>query len=690
MTGLLRPGRNALGALLSDGWWRGLGGGSSRLTNAYGATTALLMELSVELSTGKRLLFRTDESWRSTPSHIVAADLIAGEVHDLRRRVADWCEPGADRAGWDPVLVVDHPKGCLVTATGPEIRRIEELPAQAVTELAQGMHVVDFGQNSNGWVRLTDLGPSGCTLRIVHGEALDAAGDVTQSNVLEAGGPDPFQTDVVTSAGDGSAFEPRHSTKGFRFVRVEGHPGPLDRTAISSVVVHSDLRPIGGFSCSDDRLNRLHDAAVWSFRGNACGIPTDCPQRERAGWSGDWQVFVATAAYLYDVGDFSRRWLADLVASQREDGAVLNIVPDAHDFSLPEHARWKWAQGAAGWGDAACHVPWELYQAYGQPDDLATHVDAMRRWVDYASRRAAEGRHASRVQAHPQPRAHERFLWDSGFHFGEWCEPDAPANLLEHIIAQDHGATATAFLHRSARELAASLEVVGDQQGAGTYAQLADDVRQAWCTEFLVDGAVLPRTQANLVRALAFGLVPDDLRPRVADDLVDLVREAGTHLGTGFLATPFLLPVLADEGRLDVAYQLLLQDTAPSWLYMIEQGATTIWEDWGGAASLNHYSKGAVVSFLHHYVAGLQRLAPGYRRIRVRPRPGGGLTSAHTFHDSSFGRIEVAWTLDEDEGLLTVEIPEGVDAEIVLPDGRSEAVGPGRHERTWTSLVPLF
>ena len=294
--------------------------------------------------------------------------------------------------------VADHGFGELCPTIGPPVRRIEELPAVAVTQIGPGRHVVDFGQNSNGWIRLDDLGPAGTEVRIAYGEWLDPDGDLTQANIAQGAfaaaraTPLPFQTDVVISAGDGAAFEPRHSTKGFQYVRLDGHPGPIDPSAIVSMVVHSDLTPAGGFECSDERINRLHRVAEWSFRGNACDIPTDCPTRERSGWVGDWQLYVATAAYLYDVGDFSAKWLADLAADQLESGAVTSIVPDPS----PDAPIWRDGHGSAGWGDAAVHVPWELHRATGRTDVLADQFDSMTRWVDFAASRAASGRHRSR------------------------------------------------------------------------------------------------------------------------------------------------------------------------------------------------------------------------------------------------------------------------------------------------------
>lgn len=695
VTHLVVPGQNAVGALLSDGYWRGQHS-SARNTDSYGTTTALLAELRVELTSGEVLVVGTDGTWRSTPSHVLAADLMAGEVHDLSRRVDGWCDPEADRTGWDAVRLVDHGYDRLVPALGPPVRRIEELRPVAVRELAPGRHVVDLGQNVSGWVRVADLGPAGTTLRLVHGEMLDATGDVIQDNVSHADRfPDrPFQTDVVVSTGDGSAFEPRHSTKGFRYVRLEGHPGPVTPQTVTGVVVHSVLERAGGFACSDARLEALHAAADWSFRSNACGTPTDCPTRERAAWTGDYQTFVETAAYLYDVTGFSLRWLQDVAAEQWPDGTVLNYVPDPHDWTLEANASWKGAQGSAGWGDAACHVPWELYRATGDAEPLRPLLPMMRAWVDFALGRAAGGRHPDRAAARPEPAAHETWLWDTGFHFGEWTEPDEPADpaaMFTRVLTMDHGPTATAFLQRSAAELAALGAALGDDETAVRYAQVAEQVRAAWRTEFVdADGRVQPQTQATLVRALAFGLVPEDLRARAVEDLVALVRAAGDHLGTGFLATPFLLPVLADAGRLDVAYDVLLQPTAPSWLHMVDEGATTVWERWDGVdaqgeGSLNHYSKGSVVSFLHRYVAGLQLVEPGYRRFRAAPHPGGGLTRASTWHVSPYGRIELAWELDGGQGRLELTVPEGTTAEVVLPDGAHHEAAPGQHVLRWTA-----
>jgi len=495
--------------------------------------------------------------------------------------------------------------------------------------------------------------------------------------------------DHVTSSGRaGDVFDPRFTTHGFRYIRVKGHPTELDADDLAGVVVHTQLRRTGSFECSDPKVNALHEAAVWSFRGNACDIPTDCPTRERAGWTGDWQLYVPTAAFLYDVAGFTTKWLRDLAAGQWDNGVVGNMVP------MPPAERTGFLErlnGSAGWGDAAVLVPWEIYQEYGDVRLLEEQWPSMVAWLDLVERTAAGQRHPSRVAARPEPAPHEEFLWDAGFHWGEWLVPGEDLSDFGAFAPADKSEVATAFYARSTGLAARIARVIERDDEAARYERLSARVANAWRTEFLSpDGQVRPLTQANHVRALAFRLVPDELRHSLADRLAKLVRDNETHLATGFLATPDLLPALADGGHLDVAYDLLHQDTPPSWMAMIDRDATTVWERWEGIdddgvphESLNHYSKGAVIGFLHRYVAGIQRLEPTYRRFRVHPRPGGGITWARAEHDSPHGRVAASWRIDGDAFELDVAVPPGCAADVVLPSGESSTVGPGTHH--WTS-----
>jgi alpha-L-rhamnosidase len=676
VTDHLQAGVNELEVALSGGWitW----------TRRYrGTPLSLLAQLEVHGVDGSVVRWGTGPDWESTRRAARTADLIQGETADLR----------APESRWEPVIVGDGDLVRLRGSDAPPVRRVEELRPRAITSPAPGRHVVDFGQNINGWARLADLGPAGTELVLTHGESLGSDGGV-RAVTWSAPDPEPFQQDRVVSGGRaGEAFEPRHTTHGFRYLQVDGHPGPLEASDVTAVVVHTDLRRTGWFSCGDERVDRLHEAAVWSFRGNACDIPTDCPTRERAGWTGDWQIFVRSAAYLYDVAGFSSKWLRDLATDQQVDGVVWHCAPNA------EHAEFytTFPPGAAGFGDAAVIVPWELYLAYGDADLLERQWPSMTAWIDYAAGRARAARHPSRIAARPVPAPHEEFLWDTGFHWGEWNEPgmlppDAGPEEITELVAglsvADHGNVATAYLHHSACLLSRIARILGKDDDAARFDALAGATRAAWQAEFLgPDGAIRPATQAGYVRALEFDLVPEELRAPAADRLARLVRDAGVHLATGFLSTPYLLPVLAENGHPDLAYDLLLQDSEPSWLTMIDRGATTIWELWDGIdahgnarESLNHYSKGSVVTFLHRYIAGIRPIdgVPAYERFRIEPLPDARLGWAAGALETPYGRIESSWRIEGGRLRLEVLVPPGTAAEVRLPDGSGRELGPGR------------
>jgi alpha-L-rhamnosidase len=680
---LLRPGANTVRAVLTDGWFRG-SFGFTRDADMYGTQTAFLAQLELE-SGGGRTVIGTDGSWRVSATEILSADLMAGQRVDFRR-------------DHEPTGHAVLREGSLSTLTGPvapPTRIVAELVPVSITRLGNGHQVVDLGQNINGWVRLSRLGAAGTEATLVYGEILGADGDVTQEHLrpLDFKNPGQFlaagQVDSVVSAGTpGEVFEPRHTVHGFRYVSVRGLAGALRPGDIVGCMVQTDLERLGTFSCSDGRLNKLHAMVDWSFRGNACEVPTDCPQREKAGWTGDWQLFVPTAAYLYDVAGFTRKWLNDVRADQWDNGVVANISPSPGPHVTGAEFM-AFTNGSAGWGDAIVMVPWEIYLATGDTGILAENWEAMNRWLGFV-RRAAEGnRHPDRAASRLTRGDHEQYLWDTGFHFGEWMEPGGPAPDLFASRAADNGIVATAYYRHSSAIMARIAAVLGRADEARELRDLSGNVRGAWQEEYLrADGTVRGGTQANCVRALAFGLVPDSARAAVTGQLAALVGEAGTHLGTGFLATPYLLPVLAENGRLELAYELLMQDSAPSWLVMVDRGATTMWEDWNGVGpdgnakgSLNHYSKGAVASFLHRYTAGL-RQAPGsagWERIIIEPRPGAGLTSASTSHRGPQGPIEVRWIIDDGVLTLTATVPSGTTADVRLPGEAAAVVGPGTH-----------
>ncbi|APH45974.1 alpha-L-rhamnosidase [Microbacterium sp. 1.5R] len=690
VTRLLVDGSNSLEIELSDGWYRGQVG-AFRLPAGWGTTLAARAELHLELSDGTRRVIRTDGEWTSTPSAIVRADLMDGQTTDFR---------AAERRA-EPVIVgaVDGPS--ISWSPAPPMRVVETRDVVSANRVDDDTWVLDFGQNASGWVRLTDLGPAGTRTVIDYGEYVSPGGDLSTAHLdsTKPGEPDVVfvQHDEVVSAGGVEVFEPRHTVHGFQYARVRREAAPFDPATAQMRVVQTDLRRTASFESSDPDLNRLHEIADWSFRGNAVDVPTDCPTRERLAWTGDYQVFAPTAARLYDVLGFTRKWLRSVRDDQLDDGRVANFSPDGRRIKLKLDDQFAMMTGSSGWGDAITFVPWEMYEAYGDAQVLQENWDAMVRWVEWVLGAARANRHHSRIERSAEPMPHEEYVWDGTFHWGEWTEPVAKAedgsrldpiktNPMAWFMA-DKGEVGTAYLYRSSRILADAAAVLGRVDESAKYAAIADRVLDAWRTEFVVgEGRTVQDTQAAYVRALSFGLMPESLRPAAARRLVELIRDAGTHLGTGFLSTGDLLPILADSGHADVAYDLLLQRSAPSWMYMIDRGATTVWEDWEGIddegiahESLNHYSKGAVIRFLHTHTLGLRQdpESIAWESFTIAPLPGGGVTWAKGHLDSPQGRIRVEWRIERDRLVIEADIPTGTRATIVFPDGTTRVARPG-------------
>ena len=426
VTSLLTVGENVLGMVLADGWYAGridFTGTSAQ----YGDRLQAGWQLAVHYPGGDRDVFTSDATVvSSTEGPIRYSDIFIGERHDARFGLSGWSSPGFDDSTWTPAKTVPAPQ-CLAPFIGEPVRRVRELIPQAVLVTPSGDSVVDFGQVIAGRVRLAVRGPRGTTLKLEHSEVLDPAGNFF-NNIA---GFNKDQTDYYVLSGDpaGETWEPLFTFHGFRYVRVTGYPGQLTADALSAVVIASDLESAGGFKCSDPRITRLHDNVVWSQRGNFLAIPTDCPQRERVGWTGDLQIFAPAATRNMKVISFLRRWLANLRADQSPSGLVPVIVPAPpvmHALSQQSGDDPLLSRGAAaGWSDAVVIVPWVLYQRYGDRLVLEENYDAMRAWVDRQIR-VAETELPGRLQGQTltgRERDRQRLLWNSERNFGDWNAP---------------------------------------------------------------------------------------------------------------------------------------------------------------------------------------------------------------------------------------------------------------------------
>ena len=684
VTALLQEGENVVGGILGDGWWRGKVGAAS-VRNTYGTRLALLMQLNIVYEDGSVDRVTTGEGWKATTGPILASDLKDGEIYDPRREMPGWDAPGYDDGEWRGVRVAPYGYENLVAAGGVPVRRHEELRPGKIIRTPAGETVVDMGQNFAGRVRLHVRGPAGTTVTMQHGEALDKAGNFTMKN-LEMPAPlgeKLLQKDTYILKGDGEeCYEPRFTFHGFRYVKVKGYPGEPGTGDFTGVAIYSDMAPAGIFTCSDPAINQLQHNIAWSQKSNFLDIPTDCPQRERAGWTGDAQIFARTGSFIMDTSAFFTKWLKDLAAEQHPDGLVTNLVPDAFKGAGGFFAR---LEGSAGWGDAAVIVPWTMYQCFGDTRILEQQYASMKAWVDYESANAANVHWARKLEPSywlsKARRERQRFVWDTKYHWGEWLEPGTwTVSLVLDTVRRmifSEPAVATAYLAYSSGLLAKIAYLLGKDVDAGEYAALHEKVKAAYRAEFVkASGRIVPDRQASYVRALAFDLLPETQRQRTADRLAELVRKNGNHIGTGFLSTTFLCHVLSRYGHLDVAYDLLNQKTVPSWLYAVTKGATSIWESWDGikedgtpSMSLNHYSYGAVGSWLYQVVAGIEidPESPGYKHFFIQPQPGGGLTQAQASYESVYGKIVSSWERSGMRMCVEITVPSNTQATVQLP-----------------------
>ncbi|MGY1495773.1 family 78 glycoside hydrolase catalytic domain [Streptomyces sp. QTS52] len=668
VTGLLRPGTNALSAAIGDGWYRGhLTWHKNR--NVYGDTTALLAQLEVTLADGTTVTVATDDHWRGAYGGLLAADLYDGCEHDLRHEPDGWQLRGFVDDDWERVTALPLPAGLSQRAHPPV--RVVQLIRPGLRTLPDGTIAVDAGENITGWLRLRVGGPAGSTVTVRHAEVLDGDGRLLTSILRGA-----RATDQYTLAGGTAELRPEFTFHGFRYAEIVVPP-TVTVESVEVEVVASDLRRIGEFRCSDERVNTLYANVVRSQRGNFLAVPTDCPQRdERLGWTGDLMAFAPTACATFDSGSFLDSWFTDLRIEQRPDGSVPLVIPDVPLGELPPTELPK-AGGSAGWGDAATVVPAALFEAYGGHGMLDRHYAAMRAWVGFTV-----------------DHLDDDGTWSGNAQLGDWLDPAAPPEDPARATT-DSGYVATAFVAHSARLLSDAARELGHVDDADRYADLHRRTAEAAWRKW---GDHARTTQTGCALALEFGIAPVTERADVGKALASLVRARDGRIATGFLGTPFVLPALTGTGHTDEAYQLLLNPECPGWLYQVARGATTMWERWdaiqpdgtidvenaGMMLSFNHYAYGAVATWLYRSVAGLRPASPGYRTLEIAPRPGGTLTSADASITTPYGPASVAWSISDDTLTVRAVLPPGTTGLFSAPDGwrcaeAVERLGSGSH-----------
>ena len=631
ITSLLAEGENKLSVLLGKGWYRGPWGSIDKTLPA-----GLICEIELSYASGKTVLLPTDESWTVRESMVRFSELYNGEH-------ADGSFVSVEEF---PVKTLDFGKETLILQQGETVREQERVIPRRIFKTPAGETVVDFGQEITGYATFTVNAKAGDTVEISHAEVLDKFGNFYNENYRSA------KAKLIYTCRDGvQTYKPRLTFFGFRYIRLDKFPTEPKCEDFAGILVCSDIKQTGRIKTGHRLLNRLFENVLWGQRGNFLDVPTDCPQRdERLGWTGDAQVFAKTAAYNYDVKKFFEKWLSDVAAEQFENGLVPNFIPAIGE---------KYT--SAAWGDVAVIAPWQMYLAYGDREALSRQLESMKSWCNYIGSATST-----------------EYLWTGCNHFGDWLGLDAPSGSYKGSTREDF--IASAFYANCADILVRTHEALG--LDGRVYAELREKIvakfRETF-PEYL--------TQTENVLALVFGLTTDP--KKTAADLAKQVRDAGTSLRTGFVGTPYLLFALSENGYADLAYDLLLKEDYPSWLYPVTKGATTVWEHWDGIMengdfwsadmnSFNHYAYGSVMGWVYEFAAGIAPVesAPGYAEVKLAPHPDRRLGWLEASLDTKFGTIFSGWYY-EPEG-LRYEIRTPVKAALTV-GGKELTLAPGKY-----------
>ncbi len=674
---------NLLSAEVAEGWYAGRLGVRGGKRYIWGDTVALLAQLEVTYASGAVHTVRTDDSWQSSASATLTAEIYHGEVYDMRLEDEAWTSRAAEpqAAGlpsWTGVKTLPFTTAVLVAPDSPPIRVVEEVAPVKVFTSPAGKTLIDFGQNLVGVLRVKNLAlAAGTNVTLYHGEVVDKDGELARTPLRQA-----ECRDVIIGSGAPLAeWQPSYTFHGFRFVQVDGLGDALPQPAqFTACVLHSDMTRRGWFECSDPMLNRLHENTVWGVRGNMLCVPTDCPQRdERLGWTGDLQIITPSMAFVYDCTSTVASWLQDVAAEQlaKDNGIPGSAVPDV----LPD----TWASTPqAVWHDVVVLTPWDLYCTTGDAGVMAAQYESMRAWIDKGVRRGPDG------------------LWDPDlWQLGDWLDPAAPYDdpgrgLTEGVFVAD------SYLVRATTLLARASAVLGHTAEAAAYAADAARLKATWQHKYVTPaGHITNHTQTALALALQFDLAPGDARGAVSAALARLVQRDCFRVTTGLVGTSLIAPALTAAGHSPLAYRMLAERQCPSFLYPLTMGATTVWERWNSMlpygsvntdpmTSFNHYALGSIARWLHNTVAGLSS-ADGWRTVDVRPVPGGELTHASARFDGPFGLVSASWMLvpagngHQDTAFeLALTVPPNSKARVVLPgatvaESGPRTVGSGKH-----------
>ncbi|WP_069998640.1 alpha-L-rhamnosidase [Cellulosilyticum sp. I15G10I2] len=670
ITDSLQEGENAIGAEVGAGWYKGVMGFELQ-RNHYGERTAFLGQFHIHYEDGTTEIIVTDTTWKGSDSPIRFSEIYDGEIYDAALEQTGWHTPGFCDQTWKAVEIAAYDKNNLVPQSGGTVKEIEEVTAKRIFVTPKGDTVIDFGQNMTGWIHFKVKGQKGDKVEINCFEILDADGNVYLDNLRAA-----KETLVYLCKGQGEeTYHPSFTFQGFQYAKISTYPGEPLLENFTAYAVHSDMEQTGAFECSNKDLNQLQHNILWGLKGNFLDVPTDCPQRdERLGWTGDAQIFCRTASFLMNTYTFFNKWLKDVAADQTPEGGVPHVVPDILSGRCENN--WllnKGTHSAAAWADAAVINPWTLYLTFGDKKIIEEQYDSMKAWIDFMRNHSVDG------------------IWNYKLQFGDWVALDAEEG--SYFGATPNDLTCTAYYAYSTGLFAKMAKYIGNMADYKTYWSLYEEVVEGFRRHFFdKDGNMTASTQTAHVVALYFNLVPQMYRQKTADTLVKLIEKENGHLVTGFVGTPYICHALSQNGHTKEAYDLLLKDDFPSWLYQVKMGATTIWEHWDGIKpdgtmwspdmnSFNHYAYGAIGEWLYRVIAGFEidEENPGYKHAILYPRIGGDLSYVKASYQTIYGKLALDWTLEADTVTLKACVPHNTTATLYLDEAQEVLESDGLH-----------
>lgn len=629
---------------VGDGWYKGRLGFDGGKTNIFGDQQMIIAELHLDYEDGSKEVIKTDSSWYTAEGKVTKAEIYYGEDFDENKKIDSW----------QPAIELEKSTDQLTDRLSLPITIHEKLSVKNIINTPKNEIILDFGQNHAGWPSFFNTAPKGKKVTLTMGEILQ------DSNFYKANLRKARACFTYISDGEKKWIRPHFTYFGFRYVKVEGIDN-VEKENFASLVLYSDLLQTGEIETNNEQVNKLFNNVLWGQKSNFFDIPTDCPQRdERLGWTGDAEIFAKTASFNMNSYEFFKKYAYDMKLAQEHNNGELPIV--VPDIGLK-------SSGMAIWSDAATIIPWLVYKFYGNKDILKQNYVQMKSWVNWIGENTTT-----------------KDMWTGGMQLGDWLALD---NGDRPNGRTDSSFLATLYYLISTQIVASSAQALEQIQDYEYYHNLSEKIKNKLRNRYVtVDGKIAINTQTALALALNFDLILGNQKKQVANDLVKLIELNNNHLSTGFAGTPYLLPALSNNGKHEKAIDLFLKDDFPSWLYEVKMGATTMWERWNsvlpdgkmnpkGMNSLNHYSFGAVMSWMYEYVVGFRNFDPGFRNVTFAPLFDYRLRNVKASLKTSYGKISTNYELEinkEHKIKLEMNIPFGINIKIILPRSKGTLI----------------